>query len=159
MMPRSLHLLAALTLAASVAVFAQAPDAKPADAAPRQRRPMPAPTNLKVLPKDMTAQQVVAIMHKWEGDLGVECNYCHAKDDTTGRLNFASDANPIKDRARVMMKMTHAINADYLTQFTDPKPENGVSCGTCHRGMAKPSVFTPPPHERPAPPPSTPPSR
>lgn len=142
MMTRSLTLLAALTLAATAAAFAQAPDA-----APHPRRPMPPPTNLQVLPKDMTAQQVVEIMHKWEGDLGVECNYCHAKDDTTGRLNFASDANPIKNRARVMMKMTHAINADYLTQLTDPKPEHGVGCGTCHRGMAKPAVFTPAPEE------------
>jgi hypothetical protein len=111
----------------------------------------------------MTRQQVVAIMRKWEGELGVECEYCHAKDPATGRNNFASDANPIKDRARVMMKMTHTINADYLTQLTNPAIEHGVECGTCHRGMAKPAVFTPPPpaprEPRPATPPATPPSR
>lgn len=117
---------------------------------------MPPPSNLQVLPKDMTAQQVVAIMRKWEGDLGVECSYCHAADPTTGRRNFASDANPMKNTARVMLKMAMEINQHYLTQL-DPKPAEGVTCGTCHRGMAKPPAFVPTPHERPAgPPPATP---
>jgi hypothetical protein len=62
----------------------------------------------------------------------------------------------MKDRARVMMKMTAAINSEYLTQLTDPKPESPVTCGTCHRGMAKPAVFIPPPRERPVPPPPPP---
>jgi hypothetical protein len=124
------------------------------------RQAMPPPSNLKVLPKDLTSQQVVAIMHNYAGELGVGCNYCHAKDDTTGRTNFASDANPMKDRARVMIKMTHAINTEYLTQLTDPKPQNPVTCGTCHRGMSQPTVFTPAPRERPgSPPPNTPPAR
>jgi hypothetical protein len=148
--PRSLRLLAVLTFAATAAAFAQAPAAPPAGA--QQRRPMPPPSNLKVLPKDMTSQQVVAIMRNWEGE------YCHAKDPATGRNNFASDANPVKDRARVMMKMTHSINADYLTQLTNPAIEHGVECGTCHRGMAKPAVFTPPPPAPREPRPATPPA-
>jgi hypothetical protein len=157
MMTRPLRLLTALTLAAATFAFAQNP-APPAGGG-GQRRPAPAPTNLKVLPQDTTGEQVHAIMHAWEGELGVECNYCHAKDTTTGRLNFASDANPIKDRARVMLKMTMTIDSEYLTLLTDPKPEHNVNCGTCHRGMAKPAVFTPPPPQpRPgtAPPPAAP---
>jgi hypothetical protein len=160
MTTRSLRLLAALTLAAATSAFAQNP-APPAGGG-GQHRPAPAPTNLKVLPKDTTGEQIHTIMHSFSGDLGVECAYCHAKDDTTGRLNFASDANPIKDRARVMMKMTHSIDTEYLTQLTDPKPEHEATCGTCHRGMAKPAVFTPPPPQpRPAavPPPPAAPSR
>ncbi len=142
-MNRYLRLSAAFFLATATAALGQAPATPPP--AGRQRRPMPPPSNLKVLPKDMTAQQVVAIMRNYEKELGVECEYCHAKDPATGRNNFASDANPIKDRARVMMKMTEAINSEYLTQLTDPKPANPVNCGTCHRGMAKPSLFVPPP--------------
>jgi hypothetical protein len=103
-----------------------------------------------VLPKDTTGDQVRTIMRGYEGQLGVECEYCHAKDPATGRNNFASDANPKKDIARIMMKMTASINGDYLTQLTDPKPENPVTCGTCHRGAAKPTLFVPPPRERPA---------
>jgi hypothetical protein len=111
----------------------------------QQRRPAPTPTNLKVLPKDTTGEQVRTIMRGYEKDLGVECEYCHAKDPATGRNNFPSDANPKKDVARIMMKMTANINTEYLTQLTDPKPGNPVTCSTCHRGMAKPSVFVPPP--------------
>jgi hypothetical protein len=161
-MPRSLRFLAVISLAFTTAAFAQTP-APPAGGLPpggQQRRPMPPPSNLKVLPKDMPAQQVVAIMHTWEGELGAECSTCHAKDPATGRNNFASDANPLKDRARVMMKMTSTINAEYLTQLTDPKPSQDVNCGTCHRGELKPVAFVPPPQlSRPnQPPPAAPPA-
>jgi hypothetical protein len=109
-----------------------------------------------VLPKDTTGPQVIAIMRGFEGDLGVECSYCHAKDSATGRLNFASDANPMKDRARVMIKMAQAINTEYLTQLTDPKSEAKVTCGTCHRGMSTPPEFVPPPHQHQGAPPAAP---
>lgn len=144
MATRSLSLLAAGCFLAASTLVAQTNET----GVQRERRPIPQPTNLKVLPKDTTGPQVIAIMRGFEGDLGVECSYCHAKDPATGRTNFASDANPMKDRARVMMRMAHAINTEYLTQLTDPKPEHDVTCGTCHRGMSKPAVFVPPPHER-----------
>jgi hypothetical protein len=158
-MTRLLRLLAVLSLSATSAAFAQAPTAAPGapPAGAPPRRPAPPPTNLKVLPKDTTGEQVRTIMRGYEKQLGVECEYCHAKDPATGRNNFASDANPKKDVARIMMKMTASVNDEYLTQITDPKPENPVTCGTCHRGMAKPTVFVPPPsppRERPAAPPA-----
>jgi hypothetical protein len=158
MLRRSLSLLAVSFLLATSAAFAQTDGNAPAP-----RRQMPPPTNLQVLPKDTTGPQVIALMRTFEGDLGVECTYCHFKDPATGHPNFASDANPMKDRARVMMRMTHAINTEYLTQLTDPKSEATVTCGTCHRGMSTPPDFVPPPHEHhaaPAPvPPTTPPSK
>ena len=150
MTSRFLCLIAAGSLLAGCAAFAQENNTAPA---PHQRRPIPPPTNLKVLPKDLTGPQVVDIMHHYAGDLGVECEYCHAKDPATGRPNFASDANPMKDRARVMIRMTNTINTEYLTQLTDPKPMNPVTCGTCHRGMSTPSVFVPERHQRPTGPP------
>ena len=149
MVRRLLSLLAVSSLLAASAAFAQANGNAPA-----QRRQIPAPTNLKVLPKDTTGPQVIAIMRHFEGDLGVDCSYCHAKDSATNRLNFASDANPMKDRARVMLKMAQAINTEYLTQLTEPKSEAKISCGTCHRGMSTPPDFVPAPHERSAPPPA-----
>lgn len=152
MTSRSLCLFAAGSLLAGSLAFAQQTATPPAQqpAAPAQRRPIPQPTNLKVLPRDMTGQQVIAIMRNFSGDLGVQCGYCHAKDPATGRNNFASDANPMKDRARVMIKMANAINSEYLTQLTDPKAQNPVTCGTCHQGMAKPMPFVPKREEHPA---------
>jgi hypothetical protein len=155
MLTRSLRLLAALTISAATVAFAQVPATTPgATPAPQQRRPAPPPTNLKVLPSNLTGQQVREIMHGYEQQLGVECEYCHAQNPATGRNDFPSDAKPMKDRARVMIKMTADINAVYLIQLADPKPENPVSCGTCHRGAAKPALFVPPPRERPAGPPA-----
>ena len=156
MLTRSLRLLAALSLATASVAFAQAPATTPAAPPPvgQQRRPAPPPTNLKVLPKDLTGQQVRDIMRGYERQVGEECEHCHAQDPTTGRNDFPSDANPMKERARVMIKMTADINAVYLTQLTDPKPVNPVDCGTCHRGAGKPALFVPPPRERPAGPPS-----
>jgi hypothetical protein len=114
-----------------------------------------------VLPKDTTGPQVIAIMRHFVGELGVECTYCHASDSVTHHPDFASDANSMKDRARVMIRMTRAINTEYLTQLPGAKPENPVACGTCHRGMPKPALFVPPPQEHrqhpEAPPSATPP--
>lgn len=162
MVRRSLSLVAVASLLAASAGLSQTgsqPGSQPAPQAgtnpPAQRRQIPPPTNLKVLPKDTTGPQVITIMHGFEGDLGVECTYCHAKDPATGHPNFASDANPMKDTARTMMKMVSAINKEYLTQLPE-KPDSPVTCGTCHRGMAQPSVFIPPQHERRANPPAAP---
>lgn len=142
--------LAASPFAAASPLLAQQSSNAPAPASnpPAQRRQMPAPTNLKVLPKDMTGPQVIAIMRKFEGDLGVGCSYCHARNPSTNRPDFASDANPIKDRARVMIKMANAINSEYLTQLTEPKAESQVTCGTCHRGMPIPPAFVPEEHHQ-----------
>lgn len=151
MIRRSLSILAVSSLLAASAAFAQVNGNPPA-----QRRQIPAPTNLKVLPKDMTGEQVIAIMRHFTGDLGVGCNFCHATDPATNRPNFASDANPMKDRARVMIKMATAIDTDYLTQLDNPKSTAKVTCGTCHRGMSTPPEFVPQPRQRQGAPPAAP---
>src|ERR1700760_3148505 len=124
MMLRTLSLMAALAVVTSAAL-AQTP-------APAAHHDMGPPKNIKVFPKDMTSDQIHEVMHHWTGELGVGCTYCHAKDASTGKTDFASDANPVKDRARVMLKMTMAINKEYLTQLADPKPGHDVECATCH---------------------------
>ena len=159
-MTRTLRsLLPAVCLALATTAFAQAPT-PPAGTPPagqaRPRGPRPAPTNLKVLPKDTTGDQINVIMHGYERDLGVECEFCHARNPETKRNDFASDANPKKDKARVMIKMTETINTQFVSQV-NPKPENPVTCGTCHRGVPQPTVFAPKPEER-APRPATPPA-
>ena len=161
--PFFLACAALFTMAIAPAIPAQTsaepPAAAPASPQSRPHRPRPKPTNLQVLPKDFTGDQVVEIMHKFEDQLGVECDYCHAKNPTpsptTGHLDFASDANPMKDRARIMMRMSEEINQHFLTQLKTPPADQQVSCGTCHRGNAKPLPFvptpdTPPPAAAPA---------
>jgi len=156
------RLVPALCLAFAATAFAQTPTPPagtppPAGQQQRPRGPRPAPTNLKALPKDTTGDQVIAIMHGYTGALGVECEFCHARNPETKRNDFASDANPVKDKARLMIKMTETINSQFVSKLTDPKPENPVTCGTCHRGVPQPTVFTPTPQER-TPRPPTPPA-
>jgi hypothetical protein len=109
----------------------------------RPRGPRPNPTNIKVLPKDITGDQIIKLMHQYEGDLGVECEFCHARNPETRRNDFPSDANPVKDTARLMIKMTDDLNTKYLAQLSTRKSTDPVTCGTCHRGMSHPDVFVP----------------
>jgi hypothetical protein len=124
-------------------------------ATPRPSRgPRPNPTNIKALPKNITGDEVIKVMHQYEGDLGVECQFCHARSPETKRNDFPSDANPVKDKARLMIKMTDDINAKYLAQLTDHKASDAVTCGTCHRGMSHPEPFVPKPQDHGSPPPA-----
>ena len=115
--------------------------------------PAPLPTNLKVLPKTLTGEEVHEIMHKWAADLGTECDTCHAVDPNRKMpnghpaLNFADDSKKEKETARMMLKMTIEINKNTSmvesSRSTDPAAKM-VSCGTCHRGHVDPQAFVPP---------------
>ncbi|MGC1782042.1 MAG: c-type cytochrome [Acidobacteriaceae bacterium] len=110
--------------------------------------PMPKPTNLQILPKNISHEDLMKVMHRFSGSLGVKCNFCHVVDMQAHHADFASDAKPEKRIARTMMRMTHTINATYLAKVNvpDAKPDQThVTCGTCHRGQAIPAAFIPPP--------------
>ena len=100
--------------------------------------------NLKVLPKDISHEDLGKIMDDWKIALGVKCNFCHApsKDSTSHHLDFASDAKPEKDMARHMFRMTAKINKKYFNFDKDDKGATiaAVTCLTCHRGEAHPET-------------------
>jgi cytochrome c553 len=155
----SLSLPTVVTALLTAAVFAvtavaQTPQAAPppdSGPPPRPARTYPAPTNLKVLPKDMTGQQVHEIMEKIEGSLGAHCDTCHTADPKNlapngrPRLNFADDSKPEKNNARLMMTMTEEINKSYVSKVDNSGV--AVTCGTCHRGKLHPEPFVIPPDE------------
>jgi hypothetical protein len=85
--------------------------------------------NLKIL----TDEQVGPAMRSFTVALGVRCDYCHMGRD------FASDENPKKVTARMMLTMAHEVNA----KFPDGKMH--VSCYTCHRGKSIPDIEAPAP--------------
>ncbi|MEP7278919.1 MAG: c-type cytochrome [Bacteroidota bacterium] len=98
--------------------------------------------NLKILPKDISQQQLEKIMHGFNSALGVKCNFCHApsKDSAVRHPDFASDEKPEKRIARKMMKMTVKINKKF---FEAKHPAIGdsslvISCITCHHGNPHP---------------------
>ncbi len=85
--------------------------------------------NLKII-KD---EEVRPMMGAFVRSLGVQCTYCHVQG------NFASDDNPKKETARMMITMAHELNA----KFPDGKVH--VTCYTCHRGKTVPETEAPPP--------------
>lgn len=156
-----LCLAVAALLAVASSSIAQSPQAaKPAPPASEEHEDhdhehhLP-PTNLKVLPKTMTGEQVHELMEGWEAALGAHCNTCHTADpkklgpNGRPRLNFADDSKQEKSTARLMYKMMQDINDNYVS-MVDSSAEK-VGCGTCHRGHLDPEPFVAPKENHEAP--------
>src|SRR2546430_929881 len=108
----------------------------------KQEEP-PKAKNLKVLPKNITHDELIATMKGFSKALGVRCTTCHV---TTSKgtaehpdFDFASDAKPEKNIARQMYKMVNAINHKYIGKMDDGKLDQ-INCVTCHRGGLHPMV-------------------
>jgi Photosynthetic reaction centre cytochrome C subunit len=156
-------LIAAFLLASCAPVNTTAPAAAPQAAA---QTPSPAGfKNLQVLPRDITRDQLLAVMRSFTRSLDVRCNHCHVVTATTPKeeLDFPADTKEEKRIARVMIQMTRQINDEWLErveQIEGPaeteKDASGaaqprVGCWTCHRGHPEPEM-PPPPPPRDAPP-------
>lgn len=100
-------------------------------------------TNLQVLPKDISASALKGLMDRYDAALGVSCDYCHVLDPQTQRFDYASDDNPKKMTARVMISMLETINGKFLSQLGDPRYPVRLGCGNCHQGREDPPAFEP----------------
>jgi DmsE family decaheme c-type cytochrome len=139
-------LATAFFAAATLSQVPQGPPSAAASSQPAPPRTFPAPTNLKVLPKDLSGMEVHDIMEQWARSLGARCDSCHAEDpkiaapDGHPRLNFADHSKPMKAAARLMYRMTEEINNNYIAKVEDSGIP--VTCDTCHRGRVSPEPFT-----------------
>jgi len=95
--------------------------------------------NLKVLPKDISSDSLERIMDGFVSALNVDCAFCHAAKDpaTPKKLNYASDANHLKDITRTMMRMTNEMNEKYMRTIKDNSVQL-ITCNTCHKGAPVP---------------------
>lgn len=116
---------------------------------PQQQSPAQQPaaevkyTNLKVLPKSIKKANLDRIMREWGAALGVRCNFCHANNPNTNRIEHALDTKPEKLMARKMYKMLGNINKKYFASKKDSlgmMKETGITCNSCHRGVSHPKV-------------------
>ena len=102
------------------------------------------PQNIQVLSKELTGRRLGAPMKGFTQALGVHCSYCHVGEEGKGfsTYDFASDANPNKDRAREMLRMLRSING-HLSKI-EPSGDKRVNmwCFTCHRGLARPIALS-----------------
>ncbi|HXV76684.1 MAG TPA: c-type cytochrome [Candidatus Polarisedimenticolaceae bacterium] len=103
--------------------------------------------NLQVFPADVSEAELDEAMLENLRGLGLRrlagegCLYCHVGDLETPRSewNYASDAKPAKQKARVMMRMVRAINEEYLSKLSPrAAPAFQVTCTTCHEGRLDP---------------------
>jgi tetratricopeptide (TPR) repeat protein len=130
--------VAAIVLTSSLAA-AQTP---PAGGGQRAGGPPPM-TNLQILPKDSSREQVLTTMAAFTAALGVQCNYCHVQEGRGGRNDMAADDKPTKKAARGMLLLAREINAklpEAVGKGADATTR--VGCATCHRGVPIPKAIT-----------------
>jgi hypothetical protein len=115
-------ILAVVLLLVPVCLSAQEKEGK--------KGPPPTPKNLKILTGE-SGEQVIMTMRAFRTALGVQCTFCHVQGD------FASDDNPKKETARMMLTMARDINSKF------PDGQRHVTCYTCHRGATTPATEPP----------------
>ncbi|HSG50037.1 MAG TPA: c-type cytochrome [Longimicrobiales bacterium] len=99
--------------------------------------------NLQVLPADFPPDRLRAVMQGFTQALGVRCSYCHVGQEgqPLSTFDFVSDANPNKDRARLMYEMLGDVNRRLAD--LEPSGETRVNmwCHTCHAGKPRPATL------------------
>ncbi|MCA9740701.1 MAG: c-type cytochrome [Deferribacteres bacterium] len=98
------------------------------------------PQNLQILPNDWPGSRLAPVMQGFSRALGVRCSYCHVGEENQplSTYDFASDANPNKERAREMLNMLGSIN-DHLKKIDPSGPKRvNMWCHTCHNGRPRP---------------------
>lgn len=96
----------------------------------KKGNPFANPKNLKILTGE-SPEQLQMTMRAFAAALGQRCTFCHVQGD------FASDDNPKKETARMMLTMAREINSKF------PDGKRHVTCYTCHRGSDIPATEPP----------------
>ena len=129
---RLAHALVALTLifAATLSLSAQ----------PVGKFPPDSLVHTQVIPRSTPVIQVIGTMRNFTSFLGVRCSYCHEGNEgqDLAQYDFAADTKRPKRVALQMMRMVEEINRRLDTLPERTAQGLRVTCGTCHRGVARP---------------------
>jgi hypothetical protein len=101
------------------------PSLDPLPASSREERAEQKYKNIQMF-KGLPSDRLLNIMLAFRSSLGVDCTYCHVKDQ------WEKDDKPAKQTARKMISMVRDINNRFGAA-------SGVSCYTCHRGQTRPA--------------------
>ncbi|HEX8185220.1 MAG TPA: c-type cytochrome, partial [Blastocatellia bacterium] len=112
------------TPAAAAGETTELPSLDPLPAGSKEKRVEQDKKNIQVL-KGIPADRLTPIMFAFKNSLGVDCTYCHVKDQ------FEKDDKPAKQIARKMINITREANAKL-------GGAGRVTCFTCHRGQPRP---------------------
>ncbi|MFP5265466.1 MAG: c-type cytochrome [Blastocatellia bacterium] len=103
---------------------AELPSLDPLPPGSKEKRVEQDKKNIQVL-KGLPADRLTPIMFAFKTALGVDCTYCHVKDQ------WEKDDKPAKQIARKMIGITRDANAKLGSA-------GRVTCFTCHRGQPRP---------------------
>ena len=101
------------------------PSLDPLPASSKEERAEQKYKNIQLL-KGIPSERLTKIMFSFKASLGVDCTYCHIKDQ------FEKDDKPAKQVARKMIQLVRDTNTK-LGSMTH------VTCFTCHRGQTRPA--------------------
>jgi hypothetical protein len=98
--------------------------------------------NLKVLPPNITHDELISTMRGIARSLGTRCNHCHVTNPpgSAEEFDYPNDSKPEKNVARTMLRMVRNINGEYISKVN--AHGQTVTCFTCHRGHTVPEVMT-----------------
>ena len=115
---------AGASAAASTGESVELPSLDPLPAGNKEKRAEQEYKNIQLL-KGLPADRLMPIMFAFKSSLGVDCTYCHIKDQ------FEKDDKSAKQTARKMIKLVRDTNASLGSTAR-------VNCFTCHRGQPQP---------------------
>ena len=101
-------------------------------------------TNLRFLQEDVSRDSLMNVMRGFSFALNVRCQYCHVGGDGVSfdGVDFASDDDPDKVKARFMLGMVDDLNRTVLPQIAErDDPPVEVGCKTCHRSQPRPILL------------------
>jgi len=98
--------------------------------------------NLRVLPPNITHDELISTMRGIARSLGTKCNHCHVANPpgAAEEFDYPNDSKPEKNVARTMLRMVRNINGEYISKVN--AHGQTVTCFTCHRGHTVPEVMT-----------------
>jgi hypothetical protein len=111
--------------AAQAGESAELPSLDPLPSSSREERAEQKYKNIQLL-RGVPSERLTKIMFAFKASLGVECTYCHIKDQ------FEKDDKPQKQTARKMIQLVRDTN-------TKLGGTARVTCFTCHRGQTRPA--------------------
>lgn len=101
--------------------------------------PFADPSNLRVLPEDISIDQLRSTMIGFTQALGVRCSTCHMGEESQPltEYDFSADDKEIKLVAHEMLKLVGTIN-EFIGNLDRGADHDfiEVSCQTCHRGQS-----------------------
>ena len=101
------------------------PSLDPLPAGSKEERAEQKYKNIQLL-RGIPSERLTKIMFAFKSSLGVDCTYCHIKDQ------FEKDDKPAKQTARKMIQLVRDTNAKLGGVAR-------VTCFTCHRGQTRPA--------------------